>query len=133
MKNGISKEKKEIIASLIEEYGIKTTNDIQNALKDLLGGTIQEMLEAELDEHMGYEKSEATAEVKTNYRNGHKPKTLKSTVGEIGIEVPQDRNSEFEPKIVPKHKRDRGKDHQYVREGPEHEGDKRADRRHLRI
>ncbi|MCL2816392.1 MAG: IS256 family transposase, partial [Oscillospiraceae bacterium] len=43
---------------------------------------------------------------KTNYRNGHKPKTVKSTVGAIEIDIPQDRNSEFEPKVVPKHKRD---------------------------
>lgn len=99
MKKKMSEEKRNIIASLIEEYDIKSTGDIQNALKDLLSGTIQEMLEAELDEHMGYEKSEQTIEAKTNYRNGHKPKTLKSTVGEIEIEVPQDRNSEFEPKI----------------------------------
>jgi transposase-like protein len=106
MKKEMSREKKDIIGRLIEEYDIKTTGEIQEALKDLLGGTIQEMLEAELDEHMGYGKSEQTGEVKTNYRNGHKPKTLKSTTGEINIEVPQDRNSEFEPKVVAKHKRD---------------------------
>ena len=106
MKKEMSKEKKEIIASLLETYEIKSTGDIQEALKDLLGGTIQEMLEAELDEHMRYAKSEQTGEAKTNYRNGHKPKTLKSTVGEIDVEIPQDRNSEFEPKIIPKHKRD---------------------------
>ena len=62
------------------------------------------MLETELDEELGYEKHEKTEEPKTNYRNGHKPKTLKSTMGEIEIAVPQDRNSEFEPKIVAKHK-----------------------------
>ena len=106
MKKKLSEEKKQIISSLLETYEIKSTSDIQAALKDLLGGTIQEMLEGELDEHMGYVKSEQTGEVKTNYRNGHKPKTLRSTVGEIAIEVPQDRNSDFEPVIVPKHKRD---------------------------
>jgi len=105
MSKKLSEEKKEIIAQLLETYEIKTTADIQNALKDLLGGTIQEMLEAELDEHMGYAKSERDSE-KNNYRNGHKPKTLKSTVGELAIEVPQDRNSTFEPRVVPKHKRD---------------------------
>ena len=97
--------KKNVITNLIEAYEIKTAADLQAALKDLLGGTIQEMLEAELDEELGYEKHEKTEEAKTNYRNGHKPKTLKSTMGELEIEVPRDRNSEFEPKIVPKHKR----------------------------
>jgi len=106
MSKKLSEEKRNIIANLLETYEIKTTADIQEALKDLMGGTIQEMLEAELDEHMGYTKSEQNGEAKTNYRNGHKPKTLKSTVGEIGIEMPQDRKSEFEPVIVPKHKRD---------------------------
>jgi len=106
MKKKLSEEKKGLIANLLETYDIKTTSDIQAALKDLLGGTIQEMLESELDEHMGYAKSEQTGEEKTNYRNGHKPKRLKSTVGELSIEMPQDRNSSFEPRVVPKHKRD---------------------------
>lgn len=100
----LTEEKKSIIAGLIEAYDIKTTKDLQEALKDLMGGTIQEMLEAELDEHLGYDRYEATEESKTNYRNGHKSKTLKSTVGKIDIDVPQDRNSDFEPKIIPKYK-----------------------------
>lgn len=54
----MSEGKKNIIAGLIQEYDIKTAADIQEALKDLLGGTIQEMMEAELDEHLGYEEYE---------------------------------------------------------------------------
>jgi len=100
----LTPEKRNIIGQLIEMYDVKTMADIQDALKDLLGGTIQGMLESELDEELGYEKHEKTAEAKTNYRNGHKPKTLKGTMGELEIDVPQDRNSEFEPRIVPKHK-----------------------------
>ena len=102
----LTPEKKNVIASLIELYDIQTTGDLQAALKDLMGGTIQEMLESELDEELGYAKHEQTEAPKSNYRNGHKRKKLKSTMGEIEISVPQDRNSEFEPKIVPKHKRD---------------------------
>jgi putative transposase len=75
-------------------------------LKDLLGDTIQNMLEAELDEHLGYEKYESTEEAKSNYRNGYTSKTLKSSVGQVEIDIPRDRNAEFEPKIVPKYKRD---------------------------
>jgi len=99
-------EKRGIMQQIIQQYDVKTVDDIQNALKDLLGGTIEEMLEAELDETLGYEKYEATEEQKDNYRNGTKPKTLKSKVGEVPIDVPQDRNSEFEPKIVKKYKTD---------------------------
>jgi transposase-like protein len=91
---------------LIELYDVKSTKDIHDALKDLLGGTIQEMLESELEEHLGYGKNELTSEPKSNYRNGHKPKRLKTSEGELEISVPQDRNSDFEPQIVPKHKRD---------------------------
>lgn len=104
IKRKLTPEKKNVISSLIEAYDIKTTGDLQEALKDLLGGTIQEMLEVELDEHLGYEKYEKTEAPKENYRNGHKSKTLKSTVGEIKINVPQDRNSEYKPKIIPKYK-----------------------------
>ena len=57
----LSEGKKNIIAELIEEYDIKTANDIQEALKDLLGGTIQEMLEAELDNHLGYDSYERSS------------------------------------------------------------------------
>ena len=49
--------KRNIIRQLLEEYDIETAKDIQDALKDLLGGTIKEMMEAEMDEHLGYEKS----------------------------------------------------------------------------
>jgi len=106
VRHKLTPEKKDMIANLIEMYDIKTMADIQDALKDLLGGTIQGMLEGELEEELGYERYEKTEGPKENYRNGHKPKTLKSTMGEIEIDVPQDRNAEFEPKIVAKHKRD---------------------------
>lgn len=92
--------KKNIIAGLLQEYDIQTADDIQKALKDLLVGTIQEMLETEMDEHLGYDKYERSAE--PNYRNGTKEKTVRSKYGEFSIDVPQDRQSTFEPKVVPK-------------------------------
>ncbi|ABN52760.1 transposase mutator type [Acetivibrio thermocellus ATCC 27405] len=102
----ITPEKKELIRNLISEYNITSAKDLQEALKDLLGDTIQNMLEAELDEHLGYEKYESTEEAKSNYRNGYTSKTLKSSVGQVEIDIPRDRNAEFEPKIVPRYKRD---------------------------
>ena len=101
--NGLSEEKRNIIGQLIEMYDIKTAADIQEALKDLLGGTIQSMLEAELDEQVE-EREEADPEYRDS-RNGYKPKTLRSSMGEIPIQVPQDRNSDFEPQVVPKYKK----------------------------
>ena len=103
-KQKMSVEKRQVIKDLMEMYDLKTVGDIQEALKDLLGGTIQGMLESELEEELGYEKHEKTEDPKTNYRNGYKPKTLKSTMGDLEVEVPRDRNSVFNPKVVPKHK-----------------------------
>lgn len=103
----LNETKKAIIGQLIEEYNIKDGKDLHEALKDLLGGTIQEMLETELDEELGYSKSERTEETKENYRNGYKPKRVKTSIaGEIELAIPQERNGEFEPKIVPKYSRD---------------------------
>ena len=101
--NGLSEEKRNIIGQLIEMYDIKTAADIQEALKDLLGGTIQSMLEAELEEQVEV-REEADPEYHDS-RNGYKPKTLRSSMGEIPIQVPQDRNSDFEPQVVPKYKK----------------------------
>lgn len=100
----MSEGKKNIIASLIQEYDIKTAEDIQDALKDLLGGTIQNMLEAEMDQHLGYEPYQRTDS--TNSRNGRKSKSIRSKYGEMDIDVPQDRESSFEPKIVRKRQKD---------------------------
>lgn len=100
----MSEGKKNIIASLLQEYDIKSAEDIQDALKDLLGGTIQSMLEAEMDDHLGYAPYERTEN--TNSRNGTKRKTIRSKYGESEIDVPQDRESSFEPKIVKKRQKD---------------------------
>ena len=96
--------KRNIIASLFQEYDIKSAEDIQEALKDLLGSTIQSMLEAELDNHLGYEPYERTEN--TNSRNGRKPKSIRSSYGEMEIAVPQDREGTFEPQIVKKRQKD---------------------------
>ena len=96
--------KRNIIQSLLQEYEIETVEDIQDALKDLLGGTIKEMMETEIDEHLGYEKYERSDE--PNARNGSKTKRVRSKYGEFEVDVPQDRQSTFEPKIVPKRRKD---------------------------
>ena len=96
--------KRNIIRQLLEEYDIETAEDIQDALKDLLGGTIKEMMEAEMDDHLGYEKSERSDN--DDYRNGYKRKQVNSRYGSMEIEVPQDRKSTFEPQVVKKRQKD---------------------------
>jgi putative transposase len=73
----------------LEEYGIQTTEDIQDALTVLLGGTIKEM-----DEHLDYEKSERSDDDSCNQ---YKHKQVNNRFKSIEIQVPQDRKSAFEP------------------------------------
>ena len=96
--------KRNIIQQLLQEYDIETAEDIQDALKDLLGGTIKEMMEAEMDDHLGYQKSERSDN--DDYRNGYKSKRVNSSYGSMDIDVPQDRKSTFEPQIVKKRQKD---------------------------
>lgn len=103
-KESMSEGKKNIIAALIDEYDIETAEDIQNALKDLLGGTIKSMMEAEMDDHLGYKNYERSDN--TNSRNGSKTKAIRSKYGEFPLEVPQDRESTFEPAVVKKRQKD---------------------------
>lgn len=96
--------KRNIIQQLLHEYDIETAEDIQDALKDLLGGTIKEMMEAEMDDHLGYQKSERSDS--DDYCNGYKSKRVNSSYGSMDIDVPQDRKSTFEPQIVKKRQKD---------------------------
>lgn len=96
--------KRQIIQQLLSEYEIETAEDIQEALKDLLGGTIKEMMEAEMEHHLGYKKSERYQN--SDSRNGYKKKKVNSSYGSFSIDVPQDRDSTFEPQVVKKHQKD---------------------------
>ena len=80
----------------------ESTGDIQAKLKRLFAGTIEQMLEAKMDEHLGYEKNSALGNNSGNSRNGYGKKTITSDYGECEISVPRDRNGEFEPKVIEK-------------------------------
>lgn len=96
--------KRNIIQMLLQEYDIESAQDIQDALKDLLGGTIKEMMEAEMEDHLGYGKSQRSGN--EDYRNGYKKKQVNSRYGSMEITVPQDRKSTFEPQVVKKRQKD---------------------------
>ena len=96
----------EIFKTLIEDYNIKDTNDIKDMLKDLLSGTIQTMLEAEIEHELGYAKHSMKDKTISNARNGHSKKTVRSEYGNIVLDIPRDRNAEFEPQIIPKYQRE---------------------------
>ena len=89
---------------LIEEYQPETVQDFQEALKDLLGDTIEQMLKAELDEHLDYEYGEKPLSLNT--RNGSSKKTVKSSYGNIDLNIPRDREGSFEPQALKKYQKD---------------------------
>lgn len=105
-KEKISKERKEFIQQFIAENDIRSARDIEIALRDMMKETLQEMLENELTEQLGYTKYEYSDDEKTNYRNGYSKKTVHSTNGDIKLNIPRDRNGEFEPIIVEKGSKD---------------------------
>jgi transposase-like protein len=94
---------KQQLRDFIKENNLVTAQDAQNALKNLFAETIQEMLEAEMETHLGYAKHDAAAKATPNSRNGKSKKTVVSEYGEQEISVPRDRLGEFEPLVVKKH------------------------------
>jgi transposase-like protein len=98
---------------MLEEFSKKLTKaksyeDLMGkdgVIKKLLGKSIEQLLEAEMDEHLGYTKHAPTGNNSGNSRNGYKKKRVQSEHGSVHISIPQDRNSSFEPLSVKKHQR----------------------------
>jgi len=93
---------KDQLRKLIKQYNLKDTNDIQNMLKDMFGDAISEMLEAELEDDLGYTRYDYKNKKTTNSHNGYSKKKVRSNYGDSEIKVPRDRDGEFEPKVVKK-------------------------------
>ena len=91
--------------SLAEELAktCRTQEDITNAIKALFADTVETILHAEMDEHLGYEKHDIAGNNSGNSRNGYNRKTISTQHGETEIEIPRDRNGTFEPQVVPKY------------------------------
>lgn len=84
----------------------KTMEDLvgkNGLMQRLFGDIIQQFLEAEMEEHLGRKKYDRVLEEEKNYRNGYSTKNIRSSFGDVEINVPRDRNAEFEPKIVKKY------------------------------
>lgn len=101
-------------AELMKEYvnsqKFTSTTEIMEAMKAMFGDVLQQVMEAELDTKLGYEKSERASNndessLSKNYRNGHSKKTVKTQLGEVTINIPRDRNGEYEPSIIGKYNR----------------------------
>jgi transposase-like protein len=97
---------KEQIRELIRERNIVSAQDINDMLKDMFADVLQEALEAELDTELGYPKNGSIPQGKSNRRNGHTTKTVRSDRGEIELSIPRDRDGDFEPTIIKKHQKE---------------------------
>ena len=105
----MSKTAQELAEQLVQESNFQSTQEILNCIKSLFGSTIEKVLDAEIDMQLGYDKNSqrpnAAQDTKRNYRNGTSARTLKTELGAVEINVPRDRNGEYEPKILDKHQR----------------------------
>lgn len=94
------------LRELMEEYGVKTMEDVHDFVKMLTAETIQTALDAELESELGYSKYDYKNKQTDNSRNGYSQKTVQGSMGELEINEPRDRNGEFEPQLVKKHQTD---------------------------
>lgn len=100
----------DLLKSYVQSQKFTSTTEVMEAMKDMFRDVIQQVMEGELEEDLGYEKSERVSKpdehsVSKNYRNGYSKKTVKTQLGEVDIKVPRDRNGEYEPKIIGKYNR----------------------------
>lgn len=105
-KNKRSNASMAIAQAIINEYQPKNAEEMQDALKDIFGPMFEAMLHGEMDSHLGFESNDHGPKATSNRRNGYIRKTVKSTYGDIPVEVPRDRDASFEPQAIPKHTRD---------------------------
>ena len=94
--------RKEHTKALMKELNIKDMDDIQDLFKSFVAAALEGGLEAELDEELGYSKYDYRNKETNNSRNGYSKKTMKTSFGDIDIDIPRDRNGDFEPKLIQK-------------------------------
>ena len=99
-------ESVKLAESILNAYQPESVEDMQEALKDVFGPLFEKMLQGELNNHLGYEAHSKEPKEHENRRNGYSNKTLKTSFGEVNIDVPRDRDASFDPELIPKRKRD---------------------------
>lgn len=96
---------KEVLRNYIKEQNFKSPDEVLSAMKEMFRDILQETLESELETQLGYDRYEVSEKQTQNSRNGYSKKTIKSELGPIELNIPRDRNGEFEPKIISKYQR----------------------------
>ena len=95
-----------IAKAILEEYQPTSVEEMQEALREIFGPMFEAMLQGEMDGHLGYKSNDRGAKVSPNRRNGYTDKTVKTSMGDIGVRTPRDREGSFKPEIIPKRTKD---------------------------
>jgi len=98
------RKKRTALEQQIQALGnsIKSVDELEELTRQLRKASLEAMLEGEMDDHLGYTRHAPEGHHSGNSRNGYSGKTLKGEHGEMAVEIPRDRNAEFEPQIIPK-------------------------------
>ena len=102
----LTEERRNLVNQLLAAYKPEDAVGVQSMLKDLLGDTLQGMLEAELEDDLGYSKYDYRNKETDNRRNGYSKKTVTSSMGDIPLDIPRDRDGDFEPQAIRKNQTD---------------------------
>lgn len=96
---------KEQLRDFLSSYEVKDGKSLELAFMDYFKGLVQALMEEEMNDHLGYEKYELTDKKTDNSRNGHSKKKVRSSLGDMELEIPRDKDGEYEPVLVKKHER----------------------------
>ena len=96
------KERKEKLREFLQLLDVEDYSDLRSVFKEMVGEVLENGLEAELDDELGYSKYDYRNKETENSRNGYSRKSVKTSAGSVEIAVPRDRNGEFEPQIIKK-------------------------------
>ena len=97
---------KETLRKFLKDNDIRDIVQLNMLMKKMMGGMIEEFLEVERDDHLGYAKHDTASKETDNSRNGYSPKTVRSSHGDLDLKIPRDRKGEFEPRIIEKRQTD---------------------------
>jgi putative transposase len=96
---------KELIKEIVKEKKFTSTNQIMETIKEMFSDILEEVLQCEMDEQLGYERHQRRSDEPSNYRNGSTKRKLKTQFGEVEVNVPRDRKGSYEPQILDKYQR----------------------------
>ena len=96
------REQRKKLLALLQDAGVNDVESVQELFKEMVVAVLENGLEGELDEELGYSKYDYHNKKTDNSRNGHSEKTLKTSLGDLELSIPRDRKGEFEPQLVKK-------------------------------